>query len=175
MKKVFRVFVMGIAVSLVVAGCDKDDDDENSVNQTDRDFAKMAAMSNFAEIDAGQTASAKAQSNGVKQFGAMMVTDHTAASQELKPLAASQGLYAPDSLDAEHVALKAQLATLTGRPFDSVYVHSQVKDHNVAISLFQNEADNGQHKDLRNFAIKTLPKLHMHKHHADSLANLFKK
>jgi putative membrane protein len=175
MKKL-RTFPLVIGIALSLVACDKDDDDETETyNTQDKNFAMMAAMSNYAEIDAGSVASTKATNAGVKAFGQMMVMDHTKASAELKTLTSSIGLYSPDSLDAKHVALKAQLASLTGRAFDSVYIHSQVEDHNAAIDLFEDESDEGKNQSLKNFANATLPNLRMHKAHADSLANLFKR
>jgi len=152
------------------AGCDKDDDDNNDINGTDRDFAMRAAMGNYAEIDAGQAAATKASDGEIKAFGQMMVTDHSGAGAELKSIASSLGLYAPDSLDAEHVALKAQLNGLSGRAFDSVYIHAQVKDHQKTIALFEQESRDGDHSQLVNFANKTLPHLREHLDKANSLA-----
>ena len=165
---------MAIALAtLVIAGCDKDDDDDaTTVNQTDIDFVRMASMSNFAEISAGAIAANKAENEAIADYGQMMVTEHTTASQQLKALASTLGLYAPDSLDAAHVALKDSLMTLTGPQFDSVYINSQVRDHQLAITLFQNEANSGNHQDLRNFAETMLPHLQEHLEHADSLANV---
>jgi len=97
------------------------------------------------------------------------------AGSKLKPIASGLGLYAPDSLDAKHVALKGQLSLLSGRAFDSVYIHSQVEDHQAAIDLFEDQVADGKQQDLKNFANETLPNLRMHKAHADSLANLYKR
>jgi putative membrane protein len=175
MKKL-RTFPILIGLTVSLIACDKDDEEETETyNQQDKNFAMMAAMSNYAEIDAGQTATTKGLNPGIKAFGSMMVTDHTNAAMKLKPITSSLGLYAPDSLDAKHVALKSQLATLTGRAFDSVYIHSQVEDHQAAIDLFEDEASEGKQQDLKNFANETLPNLRMHKAHADSLANLYKR
>lgn len=176
MKKLRLIpLAIGLAVSFIACDKDDDDDDNEIYNQQDKNFAMMAAMNNYAEIDAGQTASTKAQNNGVKAFGAMMVMDHTMAGNKLKPIASGLGLYAPDSLDAKHVALKAQLASLTGRAFDSVYIHAQVEDHRATIELFEDEVSDGKQQDLKNFANETLPNLRMHKAHADSLANIYKR
>jgi putative membrane protein len=176
MKKL-RLFplVIGIVVSFVA--CDKDDDDDDNAvyNQQDKNFAMMAAMNNYAEIDAGQTASTKGLNTGIKEFGAMMVADHTTAGQQLKSITGGLGLYSPDSLDAKHVALKAQLAQLTGRAFDSVYIHAQVDDHQATIDLFEDEANDGKQQDLKSFANTKLPVLRMHLEHADSLANLYRR
>lgn len=170
MKKLF------IPLSLVVVfliACDKNDDNPNDINSTDRSFTTAAAMGNTAEIDAGTAAAAKAESAGIREFGAMMVADHGMAQSELKSIASQLNLRAPDSLDAEHTALKAQLASLSGREFDSVYIHAQVRDHERTIDLFEDLVDDGDNHQLRAFANKTLPHLRHHKHMADSLANTF--
>lgn len=156
--------VMAIAL---VAGCMKDDE-----HHDDQRFVLKASMSNMAEIDAGQLATMRG-SSGIAMFGQMMVTDHTAAKNNLKTLAAKYSMYAPDSLDAEHVMLKNQLLTLTGRAFDSVYVHSQVRDHQKTIDLFQDQVNHGDNQELRNYASSLLPHLNHHLHMADSLAAFY--
>ncbi|RYY20588.1 MAG: DUF4142 domain-containing protein [Chitinophagaceae bacterium] len=172
--KQLRIFPLALSLATLLFACDKDDDNDDETNDRDRSFAMMAAMNNFAEISAGQMASAKGENAGIRQFGAMMVADHTLASQQLKSIAANEGLYAPDSLDAAHMRLKDTLEDFSGRAFDSVYIHSQVRDHQIAISLFESQINSGQHRDLREFARNTLPKLQMHHHHADSLANFYR-
>jgi len=168
-----KIFLFAACVSaLTWYGCSKDDDDDDNgtnVNLTDRNFVMRASMSNTAEIDAGQTASSKATNAGIRDFGQMMVTDHTNAKATMSALASSLGIYAPDSLDAEHVALKAKLMSLSGRAFDSVYINSQVADHQTAINLFENEVQHGDNRQLTDLANNLLPTLRMHLHHADSL------
>ncbi|MBO9657272.1 MAG: DUF4142 domain-containing protein [Chitinophagaceae bacterium] len=166
--------IIAFAVLGIMSSCDKDDDDDNNgVTSQDREFTMRASMANFAETDAGQLAANKATNTGIKEFGAHMVADHTTANQELKTLANQLGLHAPDSLDAEHQQLKTKLMSLSGRAFDSVYIHSQLKDHNMAISLFENQANTGNNSRLREYANKQLPHLRMHLQKADSLVNNF--
>jgi putative membrane protein len=156
--------------------CDKNDDNNNNgnnINSTDRDFVLNASMANTAEINAGQLASTKANDEGIKDFGQFMVTEHGTSKTQLKNLADSLQLQAPDSLDAEHVALGAQLLTLDGRSFDSVYIHSQVTDHQKTINLFQNEINNGNNSRLKDFANSQMPHLQEHLNMADSLAANF--
>src|SRR5206468_3368718 len=99
--------------------------------------------------------------------------DHTAAQASLKNIAAKYGLTAPDSVDAAHAAEAAQLALLTGRAFDSAYIHGQVTDHQATIQLFQTETNSGNNTDLKTFADTTLPKLQMHLVRADSISARF--
>jgi putative membrane protein len=169
-----KYVIASLCAAVIFWSCDKNDNNNNNtdVNSTDRNFALQAAMSNFAEIDAGQAAAAKG-SAAIAGFGQMMVTDHTMAKGMLDSLASSYTLPAPDSLDAEHAALKTQLAALTGRDFDSVYIHSQVNDHQKAIDLFNDEVSNGHNYQLTNFASSLLPKLQMHLQMADSIATGF--
>jgi putative membrane protein len=54
---------------------------------------------------------------------------------------------------------------------DSDYISSQIKAHQDAIALFQNESQNGQDPQLKAFAQKTLPKLEHHLHALQALQN----
>jgi putative membrane protein len=170
-----KLYLLGLASLVLVSSCDKDDDDDQnqSPNSTDREFAMRAAMSNKAEVGAGALASNKADDDGIRDFGAMMVNDHTGALNDLREITNDLNLYAPDSLDAKHQALAQQLSSLQGREFDSVYIHSQVEDHQMAISLFENQANNGSNSRLVRYANDKLPTLRMHLEHADSLAGIF--
>ena len=168
--KIKKMLLGCLLTAAIFSSCDKDDDDDNDINSQDRNFAMMAAMANFAEIDAGSLAVSKGTDPGITGFGQMMVNDHGSAKTELQDMASDLGLNAPDSLDAEHVALKAQLMTLSGRAFDSVYIHSQVKDHQTAITLHRNQSENGDNARLRNYANQQLPHLEEHLEHAQNLA-----
>lgn len=169
MKKILLIAVVAVAF----VSCDKDDDDNNNgnnINSTDRDFAMSATMANTAEISAGQMAVSKGTNTNITGFGQMMVSDHGTARTDLHTIANDLRLYAPDSLDAQNMALAAQLSTLSGRPFDSVYIHSQVKAHQLAILLFQNEINNGTNNRLRTYANDQMPHLQMHLQSAQSIA-----
>jgi len=171
LKSLYMKRILLVAVVAALLGCNKDDDDNsNNLNSTDTDFTMKATMGNTAEISAGQMASLKATAANVKAFGQMMVSDHGTAKTELHNIASDLNLYSPDSLDAQHVALAAQLSTLTGRAFDSVYIHSQVNDHLQTISLFQNEINSGMNSRLKNYANDQMPHLQLHLQNAQAIA-----
>lgn len=166
-----KVLAVLTAASFIVYSCNDDGGDvPSSVNQNDRDFTLKASLANTAEIEAGALAASKGTETSIIAFGQFMVADHGTARNELKDIADDLGLPAPDSLDAEHVALKAQLESLTGRAFDSVYIHSQVADHQKALQLFQDEVNNGRNGRLIDFAAEQLPHLQLHFQKADSIA-----
>ena len=85
-------------------------------------------------------------------------------------IAGQLGLYAPDSLDAAHVQIAAMLSAMSGRTFDSAYVHGQVTDHQTAVNLFQNESSNGSNAKVKTYVNNYLPVIEMHLMMADSLA-----
>jgi putative membrane protein len=101
-----------------------------------------------------------------------MVTDHTTAQNDLKTLGTNVNVAVADSIDSMHGSLIDTLKTLSGRAFDSVYIMSQIKDHQTVISNFQQEINSGNKTDVISYANKYLPKLQMHLQMADSIATL---
>jgi putative membrane protein len=174
-KKIYSA--LAVASLLCYGACNKDDDNNNNnnnnnntVNQTDRDFMMNAAYGNNAEIDAGSMAASKGTDSSVKMFGQMMVSDHSTAQTELQSVAAQTSVTLPTGLDSAHQAMKAQLQSMSGHTFDSVYIHSQVMDHQKTISLFQNESSNGSNQRVKDYANKYLPIIQTHYQKADSIS-----
>ncbi len=165
-----KVKAVSLAVFVFAAffACKKDNN--NSVNATDKQFTTMAAMSNFAEISAAKLALSKTSDMDVQMFAQKMITDHTKAQDSLKLIAGQLSLNAPDSLDAAHVQMAAMLSAMSGRAFDSAYVHGQVIDHQTAVNLFQNENSNGSNSKVKTYVTTYLPAIQMHLMMADSLA-----
>jgi len=152
--------------------CNKDDDN-NSASDSDRDYMRRASYGNNAEVDAGQMAVTKGTNPGINSFGQMMVSDHSTAQADLASRAQDMSVGLPQGLDSEHTALKAQLTLMSGYTFDSMYIHSQVNDHQKTVALLQSMMANGNDQRVRDYAGKYLPKVQMHLHMADSLANNF--
>ncbi len=65
-------------------------------------------------MELGQLAQQKAANPAVKAFGAMMVTDHTAANDKLKTVAAAKQVSLPDSPSLMQKASKTKLDMLSG-------------------------------------------------------------
>jgi putative membrane protein len=128
----------------------------------DATFYKKAAEGGIAEVDAGNLAQQKGNSQAVKDFGAMMVKDHSAANDKLQALAASKNISLPTSASIGEMATKAKLDVLSGDTFDKSYIKLQIKDHYGAIALFKKEIASGQDPDGKAFASATLPTLRMH-------------
>ena len=135
-----------------------------SAMAADDTFVKKASAGGATEVAAGKLATTQGSSDKVRQFGAMMVTDHTKAGDELKTIADSKKMNprtVPDSAGQKAVG---KLRAKSGAAFDTAFKTQMVKDHKDTIALFQKEADSGSDADLKAFAAKTLPDL---KHHLE--------
>lgn len=158
-----------VILAAALASCHKSHDDHSSVNAKDKDFMTKAAYANQTEVAAAKIAGSKDSSGPVNVFAMMMVADHSLAEQDLEHLADSLHVSLPQGTDPAEAPVLTMLDSLTGHSFDTAYVHSQVKDHQKAIALFQGEADSGQNASVKAYAVKYLPKLQMHLMMADSL------
>jgi len=132
-------------------------------------FVTNAAISDMYEIQAGQIAQKKGQSQGVKDFGKMMVTDHTALTNEMKPLITAAGKTAPTGLDDRRKGLIDNLNAASPADFDKTYLSQQEAAHNEALSLMKDYADKGDDAGLKAAAGKAVPKVQAHLDHVKQL------
>ncbi|HEX3913303.1 MAG TPA: DUF4142 domain-containing protein [Steroidobacteraceae bacterium] len=128
----------------------------------DAAFYKKAAEGGISEVELGNLAQQKGHNQGVKDFGAMMVKDHSAANDKLKSIAASKNMTLPSHESAMEMATKSKLKVLSGDTFDKSYIKGMIKDHEEDIAEFKREAASGQDPDARAFARDTLPTLETH-------------
>jgi putative membrane protein len=162
MKKRFMTGAVAITASMLLGIGSVGAADNAKGNHPDRKFFNEAAQGGMAEVALGQMAADKAESDAVKNFGQRMVTDHGKANQELKDLAASEGVTLPNEMSSEAKALQKKLSGLSGAEFDKAYMKEMLKDHKKDISAFKKEAEQGQDSDVKNWAAKTLPTLQEH-------------
>src|SRR5665213_1953282 len=73
-----------------------------TASASDQDFILAAAQGGMTEVKLGELASSNGKRDDVKEFGQMMVKDHSAINDELKALAAQKGVALTDTLDAMH-------------------------------------------------------------------------
>jgi putative membrane protein len=128
----------------------------------DASFYKKAAEGGIAEVEAGNLAQSKGNSQKVKDFGAMMVKDHSAANDKLKALATTKDVTLPTTSSVGQMATKAKLEVLTGDTFDKSYIKGQVQAHQTTVALFRKEIASGQDPDAQAFAKATLPTVRSH-------------
>ena len=137
----------------------------------DSSFIKDAAEGGMSEVELGQLAQQKATNPAVKEFGAMMVTDHTAANDKLKAVAAAKQVTLPDSPSLMQKASKKKLDMMSGDSFDKSYVKGMIDDHKADIKEFQKEASQGKDPEVKAFAGATLPTLKTHLQRIQAIAS----
>ncbi len=133
-----------------------------AADNPDAAFYKSAAEGGIAEVELGKLAQEKSSSQSVKDFGAMMVSDHSAANEKLKGIADAKDMQLPSSPSMGQMATKAKLEVLSGATFDKSYIKGMVRDHEEDIKEFQREAASGRDPDAKAFAKATLPTLLAH-------------
>ena len=170
MRKSILITALGLGL---VAGAAFAQTDTNasmkSGSGSDAMFVKEASAAGLAEVSLGQLGQSQGQSDQVKQFGAQMVKDHTAANQELSSIASQKGLTVSQEPMPKDAAAAKAIGAKQGAAFDSAFGKKMLMDHKKAVALFQKEANNGKDADLKAFAAKTLPTLKDHLQMAEKL------
>jgi putative membrane protein len=132
------------------------------LSAADKNFVMKAAQGGMAEVELGQLAAQKGNSDDVKKFGQRMVDDHSKANDQLKSIAQQKGVQIPSDLDAKDKALKDKLSNMSGDQFDHMYMQHMVQDHKKDVAEFKKEANSGKDQDVKNFAQQTVPTLEDH-------------
>src|ERR1700722_15172233 len=115
-----------------------------AASNPDGSFYKHAAEGGIAEVDAGRLAQDKGNSQQVKDFGAMMVKDHSAANEKLQALAASKNITLPTTPSITQVASKAKLDVLSGDTFDSLTFRAKISAPRKPIALSRKKFISGK-------------------------------
>jgi len=139
------------------------------LSSADATFVQMAAQGGMAEIQAGQLALQNAKGPKVKSFAQKMISDHTAANDQLKQLVSSKSVTlptAPNDMEAQAIA---KLQPEKGWKFDRDYIANQVEGHEAMLQAFQTEEQSGTDPDLKKFASDTLPVIQQHLQMAQGL------
>jgi putative membrane protein len=123
-------------------------------------FLTQAIEGNYAEVQMGELAPKNAQSDDVKSFGQMLVTDHGKANQKAMEVAKSAGVTLPSGPNAKQKADYEKLAKRTGAAFDREFAQHMVTDHKKDIAEYRKQAKvknaAGQYSE------ETLPVLQRH-------------
>jgi putative membrane protein len=102
--------------------------------EDDREVAMIVRVANLGEVREGTVARTKATAPAVKEFAAMMVSDHGAAEDKAETALTKADLAFVDSdlsrrLDAESGAAAQSLAATSGDAFDRAYMDRQIAVH----------------------------------------------
>ena len=120
-----------------------------AASDDDKKFVEAALKGGMSEVDLGQLAVKKGNSDDVKKFGQMMVDDHTKLGEKMKAVASDIGVTPPSMTTAGDIALKAKLEVLSGDSFDKAYIEAMVKDHEEDLKDFKHEVATGTSPEVK--------------------------
>lgn len=144
---------------------------QGQLSQQDRQFVEQAAISDMLEKELGEKAQDKAENEQVKQFGERMAQDHDQSSESLKTLLeqANADIELPDDLPDAEQQKADRLDDMDGQQFDQAYMQMMVDEHERALELFRQQAQQGEHDQLKQFAEAQIPTLEQHHREAQDL------
>lgn len=149
---------------------------DSATNQVSSSFLVEAADGGMMEVLAGELAKQKAVNQRVKNFGDMMVKDHSKANDELKSLATSEKITIPAAVSDNTQKMIDKLNEKTGTDFDKAYIKMMVDDHIEDVRKFELAAtDVNNNTAVKKFINKTLPVLRIHLDSAKAIQQSIKK
>ena len=125
-------------------------------------FITDVTLTDMYEVQSGHIAQAKGQSQGVKDFGKMMVTDHTAMSNQMKHIFAATNTKIPTELGARGKRMISDLNAASPADFDKLYLSQQQTAQAAELTLLSAYAEGGESKDIKPAAAKNVPKVQAH-------------
>jgi putative membrane protein len=132
-------------------------------------FLTDAIQTNNAEIKFGQAAQDMGSTQAVKDFGKMLVEDHTKANDQATQIATALNVPVPTGVKPDDMAAYNMATSMSGAEFDKDFADAMVKGHQKAVDMFKQEADSGDPAQVTDFAKQTLPTLQKHLETAQSL------
>lgn len=172
-KQLFMIKILPLLAFILIIGCKKDKDPVptgNSYVNQDEYFVLQASIVNYTSIQLSHVAGSISSDSAILAFADLIVTEHTIYRQHLIDLSDSVTMQVADSLDPQHLTLRNHLLTISGREFDSTYIHNLVQDLGTAISLHQTEMSAGSNAQVKVFATIHLGEIQTRKMWADSVA-----
>ncbi len=167
MKQIFVTTCCIILCSIPALGQKKA---AHGAAMTDQQFVNLAAQTDMVEANLGQLAQTAAATQPIKDYGQMLVTDHTNDYNQLYAAAHQANLDVPNAIDAEHnKAMVDPFQKLQGAAFDRRYVREMIAGHTKAISVYKKEAADAQNPALKSYAETALPVLQKHLDDAKNL------
>jgi len=180
--------VLASGITLATTGCSKKDDDTTTTTATateapaPTDTATAAAADSHAaqfltdairgdnaEIKAGQAAQSMGSTQGVKDFGKMLVDDHTKGRDQASEVAKAMNVPVPTDTPPEADQELKMTMGMSGAGFDKDFIAMEVKDHKKDIAKFEAEANSSDPAQVTDLAKQTLPTLKKHLQKAQSL------
>jgi len=145
-------FAVGAALAVTLAATSQSDE------QT---FIKEAVQGNLAEVQLGELAAQRAETDTVRKFGETLRMDHQAALLRATNLAKSLKVDPPTEPATEARGIYDGLSQLSGSEFDAAFVSHMITLHEAAIATYSRNASSNNDA-VATMVAEALPKLKAH-------------
>lgn len=133
-----------------------------AVEKGDAQFIVDAANGGMTETELGKLALQKGISKQVRNFGSMMVKEHSKLNNMVKAIAVTKNISIPKAPGAKEQKIISKLNSKSGKDFDKAYINEMIDDHKEDTKLFRTAAKKCLDPDVKSFAAKTIPILQEH-------------
>jgi putative membrane protein len=158
-----RFFILGVALILAAA-------QSPAADSRSSDFIKEAIEGNLFEVKAGELATTKGESSGVRKFGAMLAKDHADAGSKSMAAAKSLGITPPKTPSKTQQGVLEAMGRLEGDKFDEQFIKSMIDDHLRDVARYDAHSKSGNDA-VAKYAAETLPTLRDHLKAVQGLQN----
>ena len=107
-------------------------------------FVTGVTLSDMYQIQAGKIAETKGQSQGVKDLGKMMVTDHTAMTNQMKHIFAATNTKVPTALGPRGRRMINDLNAAAPADFDKLYLSQMQTSQAAELTLLSAYAEGSE-------------------------------
>jgi putative membrane protein len=147
---------------------------QNAKEKYDAGFIRTAIMDGLTEVQLGRMAQTNGSSQQVKDYGRMIVNDHSRTNAELNSLAKRKDITLPEEPGSSMQAAMDKLSALKGSDFDRAFMSAMVENHLREINLYKAETYKGEDPDVRNWAARKNPVLQKHLEWAQRISKALK-
>lgn len=142
----------------------------NPENAGAKMFVLSTGLHNLHEVRLSELAARKSNDAQVKELAQMMVKDHTAANDQLRPIAQKLNITIPTDLPAMKQQELAILEQLPEDDFNKAYLSKMKVGHATAITDFAVHEQTVKDDQLKQYITQMLPKLRQHGEHTVHVA-----
>lgn len=135
----------------------------------DSKFLQEAIRGNSAEVKMGELAKERAQNKAVRDYGQMLIDDHSKANEKAMAVAKQMNVTAANEPGAKQKQEHDAMAKLSGAEFDTTFMSHMVQGHQEAIAMYTAQAQSGDSSKATSYAKDTLPTLKEHLAKAQSI------
>lgn len=124
-------------------------------------FINKAAALNLFQIHASELADERAERDETKALAREILGAHKNAQRALASAAEAEGRAVPGAIDNEYTQKLAALKDAPASDFDAAYMSAQASAYAAVGGLYQDFIKTGEAGEIRAFAEKLYPEMHM--------------